>query len=161
MRRRSDTLHFSVQRSMFDVRCFPLFKMSRILIIEDEAPMRTALADLLTAEGYRVLSAADGESGLQRALDEKPDLILLDVMMPKLDGFALCAELRRLANTVPVLMLTPRARSRTGLPAWTPARMIIRQTLQHRGTACPGAGAAARFSGSQSDGKIAAGRNRN
>jgi len=46
--------------------------MSRILIIEDEAPMRTALADLLTAEGYRVLSAADGESGLQRALDENP-----------------------------------------------------------------------------------------
>jgi DNA-binding response OmpR family regulator len=82
--------------------------MSRILIIEDEAPMRTALADLLTAEGYRALSAADGESGLQRALDEKPDLILLDIMMPKLDGFALCAELRRLALTVPVLMLTAK-----------------------------------------------------
>jgi DNA-binding response OmpR family regulator len=82
--------------------------MSRILIIEDEAPMRTALADLLTAEGYRVLTAADGESGLQRALDEKPDLILLDIMMPKLDGFALCAELRRLANPVPVLMLTAK-----------------------------------------------------
>ena len=72
--------------------------MSRILIIEDETPMRTALADLLTAEGYRALTAADGESGLERALAEKPDLILLDVMMPKLDGFALCAELRRLAN---------------------------------------------------------------
>ena len=120
MRRRSDTLHFSVQRSMFDVRCFPLFKMSRILIIEDEAPMRTALTDLLTAEGYRVLAAADGESGLQRALDEKPDLILLDVMMPKLDGFALCAMLRRLANTVPVLMLTAKGRIEdrvTGLDA--------------------------------------------
>ena len=80
----------------------------RILIIEDETSMRTALADLLTAEGYRVLSAVDGESGLQRALDEKPDLILLDVMMPKLDGFALCAELRRLAIAVPVLMLTAK-----------------------------------------------------
>ncbi len=94
--------------------------MSRILIIEDEAPMRTALADLLTAEGYRVLSAADGESGLQRALDEKPDLILLDVMMPKLDGFALCAELRRLALTVPVLMLTAKGQIEdrvTGLDA--------------------------------------------
>ena len=91
---------------MFDV--FHLFIMSRILIIEDEAPMRTALADLLAAEGYRVLSAADGECGLQRALDEKPDLILLDIMMPKLDGFALCAELRRLALTVPVLMLTAK-----------------------------------------------------
>ncbi|MGO8766516.1 MAG: response regulator transcription factor [Limisphaerales bacterium] len=80
----------------------------RILIIEDETPMRTALADLLTAEGYRALTAADGESGLQRALAEKPDLILLDVMMPKLDGFALCAELRRLASNLPVMMLTAK-----------------------------------------------------
>jgi DNA-binding response OmpR family regulator len=80
----------------------------RILIVEDEAPMRTALADLLAAEGYRTLTAADGERGLERALAEKPDLILLDVMMPKLDGFALCAELRRLASTVPVLMLTAK-----------------------------------------------------
>jgi DNA-binding response OmpR family regulator len=82
--------------------------MSRILIIEDEAPMRTGLTDLLAAEGYRMLSAADGESGLRRALDEKPDLILLDIMMPKLDGFALCAELRRLSSAVPVLMLTAK-----------------------------------------------------
>jgi DNA-binding response OmpR family regulator len=66
------------------------------------------VADLLTAEGYRTLTAADGERGLERALAEKPDLILLDVMMPKLDGFALCAELRRLANVVPVLMLTAK-----------------------------------------------------
>jgi DNA-binding response OmpR family regulator len=80
----------------------------RILVIEDEAAMRTALADLLTSEGYRALTAADGERGLERALDEKPDLILLDIMMPKLDGFALCAELRRLANAVPVLMLTAK-----------------------------------------------------
>src|ERR1035437_9353181 len=71
--------------------------MQRILIIEDETPMRTALADLLAAEGYRALTAADGESGLERALAEKPDFILLDVMMPKLDGFQVCAELRRLA----------------------------------------------------------------
>jgi DNA-binding response OmpR family regulator len=80
----------------------------RILIIEDEAPMRRALGDLLAAEGYRALTAADGEGGLQRALAEKPDLILLDIMMPKLDGFALCAELRRLANPVPVVMLTAK-----------------------------------------------------
>ena len=82
--------------------------MQRILIIEDEAPMRTALADLLESEGYRALTAADGESGLERALAEKPDLILLDVMMPKLDGFAVCAELRRVSNAVPVLMLTAK-----------------------------------------------------
>ncbi|HEY3761534.1 MAG TPA: response regulator transcription factor [Verrucomicrobiae bacterium] len=80
----------------------------RILIIEDEAPMRTALSDLLASEGYRALTAVDGESGLERALAEKPDLILLDVMLPKLDGFALCAELRRVANHLPVIMLTAK-----------------------------------------------------
>ena len=82
--------------------------MERILIIEDETPMRTALADLLTGEGYRVLTATDGEAGLERARVEKPDLILLDVMMPKLDGFQVCAELRRLAIAAPVLMLTAK-----------------------------------------------------
>jgi DNA-binding response OmpR family regulator len=80
----------------------------RILIVEDEGSMRVALADLLLAEGYRALTASNGATGLERALTEKPDLILLDVMMPKLDGFALCAELRRLANAVPVLMLTAK-----------------------------------------------------
>lgn len=82
--------------------------MERILIIEDELPMRTALKDCLEAEDYRVLTAVDGESGLQRALGEKPDLILLDIMMPRLDGYALCAELRRLGNPVPILMLTAK-----------------------------------------------------
>src|SRR5438552_470174 len=82
--------------------------MSRLLIIEDELPMRTALKDCLEAEGYRVLTASDGEAGLERALKEKPDLVLLDIMLPKLDGFALCAELRRLSNNVPVLMLTAK-----------------------------------------------------
>ena len=81
---------------------------ARILIIEDELPMRTALKDCLEAEKYRVLTAADGESGLQRALAEKPDLVLLDIMMPHLDGYALCAELRRLGNPVPILMLTAK-----------------------------------------------------
>jgi DNA-binding response OmpR family regulator len=87
---------------------YPIFPMSRILIIEDETPMRTALADLLTAEGYRALTAADGERGLARARAEKPDLILLDIMMPKLDGFQVCAELRRLGVAAPVLMLTAK-----------------------------------------------------
>jgi DNA-binding response OmpR family regulator len=70
--------------------------------------MRTALQDVLEAEGYRALTAADGESGLKRAIAEKPDLILLDIMMPKLDGYAVCKELRRLANPVPILMLTAK-----------------------------------------------------
>jgi len=85
--------------------------MERILIIEDELPMRTALEDVLSAEGYRVLTAADGEIGLQRALEEKPGLILLDIMMPKLDGFAVCAELRRLSCTAAILMLTAKGQT--------------------------------------------------
>lgn len=82
--------------------------MPRIMIIEDERPMRTALQDCLEAEGYRTITASDGESGLERVLQEKPDLVLLDVMMPRLDGFALCAELRRRTFTSPVLMLTAK-----------------------------------------------------
>lgn len=82
--------------------------MQRLLIIEDEFAMRTALTDCLTAAGYRVLAAADGEAGLARAVSDKPDLILLDVMMPKLDGFGLCTELRRLEIPTPVLMLTAK-----------------------------------------------------
>ncbi len=80
----------------------------RVLIIEDELPMRRALEDCLAAEGYRVITADNGTSGLERALKEQPDLVLLDVMMPKLDGFSLCAELRRLEKRMPVLMLTAK-----------------------------------------------------
>jgi DNA-binding response OmpR family regulator len=80
----------------------------RVLIIEDELPMRRALEDCLAVEGYRVITADNGASGLERAVKEQPDLVLLDVMMPKLDGFSLCAELRRLEKRMPVLMLTAK-----------------------------------------------------
>lgn len=82
----------------------------RILVVEDELPMRTALYDVLSGNGYRVLVASDGAAGLEKAVNEEPDLILLDVMMPRLDGFALCAELRRLLKATPVLMLTAKGR---------------------------------------------------
>lgn len=82
--------------------------MPRILIVEDELPMRTALQDCIEAEGHRTLSAADGESGLRRALEEKPDLVLLDIMLPRLDGFSVCSELRRRGSPALVLMLTAK-----------------------------------------------------
>jgi DNA-binding response OmpR family regulator len=82
--------------------------MSRVLIIEDELPMRTALKDCLESEGHRVLTAADGEAGLKRAIEEKPDLVLLDIMMPRLDGGAVCESLRRSGSAAPVLMLTAK-----------------------------------------------------
>jgi DNA-binding response OmpR family regulator len=81
---------------------------ARILVVEDEHSMRVALRDILESEGYRAQTAADGVAGLQLAVAEKPDLILLDVMMPKLDGYAVCAELRRLAIRTPVLMVTAK-----------------------------------------------------
>ena len=80
----------------------------RLLIIEDEAPMRTALLETLAAEGYRVRAAADGIAGLELACTETFDLILLDVMMPGLDGFAVCRELRKRGRDMPVLMLTAK-----------------------------------------------------
>jgi DNA-binding response OmpR family regulator len=80
----------------------------RILVVEDELAMRVGLEDCLRAEDYRVLIAADGEAGLNKAIEEKPDLVLLDIMLPRLDGFAICAELRRLGHKMPVLMLTAK-----------------------------------------------------
>lgn len=80
----------------------------RLLVIEDEAPMRTALMETLKAEGYRVMTAADGLAGLELACTEAFDLLLVDVMMPQLDGFALCRELRKRGRATPVLMLTAK-----------------------------------------------------
>lgn len=80
----------------------------RILVVEDELPMRAALADTLASEGYRVRCASDGEAGLEVACAEPFDLVLLDVMMPKLDGFAVCRALRKRGKLMPVLMLTAK-----------------------------------------------------
>jgi DNA-binding response OmpR family regulator len=83
----------------------------RILIIDDELPMRTALGDTLRDEGYRIFAAEDGAAGLDRAVAEKPDLILLDVMMPKLDGFTVCRQLRKLGMATPILLLTAKGQT--------------------------------------------------
>lgn len=81
---------------------------ARILIIEDEYPMRRVLEGILKSEDYRVMTATNGAEGLESARQEKPDLILMDVMMPKLDGFSLAAELRRIGLRCPILMLTAK-----------------------------------------------------
>ncbi len=82
--------------------------MSRILVVEDEYAMRHALEDLLGSAGHRVIVAADGATGLERARAESPDLILLDVMLPKVDGFSVAAALRKQGVKTPILLLTAK-----------------------------------------------------
>ncbi len=78
-----------------------------ILVVDDEAPIVEILKFNLTKSGYRVLAAYDGEEGLRLAVSEKPDLILLDVMLPKMDGFEVCKKIREKHST-PIIMLTAR-----------------------------------------------------
>ena len=81
----------------------------RILVIEDEPQMLLGLRDNLELEGYEVITAADGEEGLAKALASAPDLVLLDVTLPRKNGFEVCRELRARANATPVVMLTARS----------------------------------------------------
>ena len=80
----------------------------RVLIVEDEARLASSLQDLLELNGYAADIAHDGESGLDNALTGIYDVILLDVMLPKLDGFSLLRRLRGEGDSTPVLMLTAR-----------------------------------------------------
>lgn len=82
--------------------------MKRILIIEDEEMLLNALEEKLSSSDFTVLRAKDGQEGLKMALQEHPDLILLDIMMPKMDGLALLGKLREdeWGKKVPVIMLT-------------------------------------------------------
>jgi len=80
----------------------------RILLIEDEPGLTLTLTDRLRVDGYEVESAEDGEVGLQRALDEPFDLIILDIMLPRKSGLDVCRDLRQRSNNTPILMLTAR-----------------------------------------------------
>lgn len=82
--------------------------MSKILIVEDEPDMILGLRDNFELEGYEVVVAGDGAEGLKKAQSEKPDLVLLDLMMPKMSGLDVCRNLRRGGFTAPILMLTAR-----------------------------------------------------
>ena len=80
--------------------------MNKILVIDDEVNISEGIKESLVSEGYDVEIAYDGEEGLTKALDNKYDLILLDVMMPKLDGIEVCDRIRSSGSQVPVLFLT-------------------------------------------------------
>ena len=82
--------------------------MARILVVEDDSAIAMGLEDDLTLEGYEIEIAKDGQTGTARARDGDFDLVLLDVMLPKKDGFEVCRELRRGGCKIPIIMLTAK-----------------------------------------------------
>lgn len=84
--------------------------MSKVLIVEDEETLARTLAERLRSDGYVAITAHDGEAGLDKVREEHPDLIVLDIMLPKLDGLSLCRIIRRDPATahIPIIMLTAR-----------------------------------------------------
>lgn len=83
-------------------------RKTRILIVEDEPAMVAGLRDNFEFEGYEVISADNGVSGLERALADAPDLVVLDVMMPRMSGLDVCKQLKAKRPSVPIIMLTAR-----------------------------------------------------
>ncbi len=79
-----------------------------VLVVEDDPTLRLGLKKALRSAGYRVIDAATGPSGLETALAEPPDLVLLDVMLPGKNGFEVCQELRRRTTELPIIMLTAK-----------------------------------------------------
>ena len=83
--------------------------MRKILIVEDEAELRFSLSHNLQFEGYSVLEAADGQQGLRAFQNENPDLVVMDIMMPNMDGLTALKEIRKLNSHIPVMLLTARS----------------------------------------------------
>ena len=85
--------------------------MTKILIVDDEKDIVETLSFMLQAKGYEIISAYDGEEGLKLAKKEKPDLIILDVMMPKINGYKICRLLKYDAKykNIPIIMVTARS----------------------------------------------------
>ncbi len=81
---------------------------SRILIIEDEPALLRGLKDTFSAKGCDVLTAADGEAGMELALSRQPDLVLLDIMLPKVNGYEICRAVREQGLEMPIIMLTAK-----------------------------------------------------
>jgi DNA-binding response OmpR family regulator len=87
---------------------FEAQRRPKILVVEDEPAMVAGLRDNFEFEGYEVITAQDGIEGLERALDESPDLVVLDVMMPRMSGLEVCKQLRAKRASLPIIMLTAR-----------------------------------------------------
>ena len=84
--------------------------MKSVLIVEDNQAMLRGLKDNFELKGYRVETAHDGQQGLDAALSENPDLILLDIMLPKINGYEICSQVRKKGLDMPIIMLTAKDR---------------------------------------------------
>ncbi len=82
---------------------------NKILFVEDEEDLTLIVADTLRGQGYEVVTAVDGEDGLEKFKTEGADIVVADVMMPKMDGFTMSKEIRKLSPTVPLLFLTAKS----------------------------------------------------
>jgi len=82
--------------------------METVLIIEDDAAMLRGLKDNFAYKGHNVITATDGEAGLNAALDAKPDLVILDIMLPKINGYEICRLIRQENLEMPIIMLTAK-----------------------------------------------------
>ena len=83
--------------------------MPSILIIDDDCDIRAGLDAVLSAEGYKILTANDGLEGVSKFRQLRPDLVLMDVMMPRMNGFKACSEIRKLDALVPIIFLTSKS----------------------------------------------------
>ncbi len=82
--------------------------MAKILVVDDEPDIVEIIQITLEAADFQVITAGNGEEALERAREERPDLILLDVMMPKMDGYTACSQLKEIGDRTPIVMLTAR-----------------------------------------------------
>ena len=103
MARSSAAVQFQIRRTRLGEP-----DMAKILIVEDEPNMVAGLRDNFEFEGYQVITAPDGAAGLERALSESPDLVILDVMMPRMSGLDVCKQLKSKRPSIPIIMLTAR-----------------------------------------------------
>jgi len=107
----------------------------KILIVEDEKQILTFLAERLANDGFEILTATNGEEGLKTALEHHPDLILLDIVMPGMDGMAVMENLRRdeWGKSVPIIILTnvePEGKILTGVAEDNPAYYMIKSDVK-------------------------------
>src|SRR6266480_5477881 len=79
-----------------------------LLVVEDDENISTAISEYFSRAGYNVKTVEDGVTGVKAALDDPPDAVVLDLMLPKMDGLAVCKELREKVSYLPILMLTAK-----------------------------------------------------